>query len=299
MRVLLTGASGGLGAFVLETLLARGVEVVGWSGRKAETRFGVSLSPIDLGDQAALIERLDAANADAVLHLAAIASAEEARRNPTRARRINIHATEKIAQWCSRHDRKLIFTSTDMVFDGARAWNAEEDLAAPILEYARTKLKAEEHVRKCSRGLVARVALLYGFTKSGRPTFFDRAFNDLKQGKPRAFFEDEFRTPLSFEAAAGILADLIEIDASGTLHVGGRERLSRFDLMRRAAGALGLDAGLVQANRRDEVGSIEPRPADLSLDTTKLAKLLPEAPRRNIEESLSAGSFSRAEGSLQ
>ena len=187
MRILLTGASGGLGAYVLEKLIARGFEVVAWSGRSATMRAGVQLRTIDLEDKNALISRLDEANAEAILHLAAIASAKEVRRNQSRARRVNVDATETIAQWCSHHNRKLIFTSTDMVFDGSRAWNKEDDRAEPILEYGRTKREAEDHVRKCPRGLVARVALLFGFSKCDRSTFFDRAIDDLKLGKERVF----------------------------------------------------------------------------------------------------------------
>ena len=128
-----------------------------------------------------------------------------------------------------------------MVFDGSKAWNREDDPAEPILAYGRTKREAEPHVLACPGGLVARLSLLYGPSRCGRPAFFDRTMDALRRGEPRAFFEDEFRTPLDLATAAATLASLAATDAVGTVHVAGAERVSRFELVRRAAIALGID----------------------------------------------------------
>ena len=138
------------------------------------------------------------------------------------------------------------------------------------------------------RGLVARVSLLYGFSRSGRPAFFDRTIASLRRGEPQTLFEDEYRTPLDLATAATALIRLAEAGATGLVHVGGSERMSRFDLIRRAAVALGIDAGLVRANRRADAVSPEPRPADVSLDTTRLASILPDLRRPSIEDVLAA-----------
>ena len=73
---------------------------------------------------------------------------------------------------------------------------------------------------------------------------------------------------------------------AGIVHVAGRERVSRYELMRRVASSLGFDAGLVRANRREDVVLAEPRPADVSLDTSRLASLLPDLDRPTIEEAI-------------
>ena len=154
------------------------------------------------------------------------------------------------------------------------------------MAYGRTKLDAEGPVLAIPGGVVARVSLLFGPSRSGRPYFFDRAVEGLRAGEPQTFFEDEYRTPLHLSAAAAILIRLAESDLSGIVHVAGAERVSRFDLMRRAATALGLDAGLVRPNRRGDAALPEPRPADVSLDTTRLASAFPDMPRPTIEEAL-------------
>ena len=286
MRILLTGASGQLGAYLIDRLAPRGHALLAWSGSKPGNRFGIAMTPVDLLDGEATLQALDHASPDAVIHAAAISSAEAVRFDPEKATRINVEATNRIAGWCDRHDRRLVFTSTDLVFDGSRSWNREDDPAEPVLAYGRTKRQAEPAVLAIPKGVVARLSLLFGPSWSGRDAFFDKAVGALLKGERRAYFEDEYRTPLDLGTAAEALSLLAEGEMTGLFHVAGRQRMSRFQLMRRVAVALGLDPLLVEANRRGQVDLPEPRPADVSLDTTRLAAALPEFRRPTIEEAL-------------
>ncbi|MDR3635069.1 MAG: sugar nucleotide-binding protein [Isosphaeraceae bacterium] len=289
MRVVLTGASGQLGAYLLETLVVAGFDVRAWSGHTQGSRDGVVFRAVDLTDADATALALAADEPDVVLHAAALSAAEAVRREPERARMVNVEATARFAQWCTERDRRIIFTSTDLVFDGSRPWWTEADAAAPLLEYGRTKRDAERAVLATPRGLVARISLLFGASRCGRPAFFDRAVAAFRAKEPQHFFADEYRTPLDYATAGDVLARLVESDAVGLLHVAGRERMSRYELMRRIAIALRLDEGTVLANRRDDVPMAEPRPADVSLDTSRLARRFPDLRRPTIEEALGSG----------
>ena len=194
-----------------------------------------------------------------------MSAADAVRQNPQEGWRVNVEGTAWLADWCREHDRRLVFTSTDLVFDGARGWYREDDAPGPILAYGRTKAAAEALVLEVPRGLVARISLLFGPSRIGRGSFFDRALAGLKAGQPQVFFEDEFRTPLDYATAALALIRLAQTEVRGIVHVAGRERVSRFQLMERTARTLGLDPGLVRANRREDVKLAEPRPADVSL----------------------------------
>ena len=136
------------------------------------------------------------------------------------------------------------------------------------------------------RGLVARLSLLYGPSRSGREGFFDRTISALRAGEPQAFFTDEHRTPLDYATAARALVRLAESETLGTIHLGGPERLSRFELMSRAAGAMGIDPTLVKPNRRADVPFAEPRPADLSLDSSRLNRLFVDLAFPQVENAL-------------
>ena len=99
MKILITGASGQLGAYLLEEAPRLGHSVVGWSGARAERRGAVDLEPVDLADLDAIEPALDRANPAAIIHAAAISSAEGVRLDPARAELINVRATRRIAEW--------------------------------------------------------------------------------------------------------------------------------------------------------------------------------------------------------
>lgn len=291
MRVLLTGASGQLGAYVLRSLLASEQTVTAWSGTVSGESLGVTLAPVDLADGAAIDRGLEVADPTVIVHAAAVSTAEGVRLDPERGRLVNVDATDRLAAWSARHGRRIVYTSTDLVFDGSKPWNREGDPASPVLAYGRTKLAGERSILATPGGLVVRLSLLYGPSQSRRESYFDRTVAGLKRGEPQTFFEDEFRTPLDLATAAATLVRLAVSDATGLFHLGGAERLSRFELARRVAGTLGFDPALVRANLQRDVTFPEPRPADVSLDTARLAALLPDLRRPTVEEA-TAGMWS-------
>lgn len=289
MRVVVTGSSGQLGAYLLDGLRAQGHTVIAWSCTKAGTLRGVPLRRVELTDQGETERALAESDPDVVLHAAAISAAEAVRGDPERGWAVNVHGTEHLARWCRAHGRRIVFTSTDLVFDGTRSWYREDDPAQPVLEYGRTKCAAEQAVLAVPGGVVARISLLFGPSRCGRPSFFDRTIEALRRGEPQTLFVDEFRTPLHLATAAAILVRLAESEVAGRIHVAGPERVSRFELIRCAASVLGLDPSLVRGNRQADADLPEPRPADVSLDTSRLEALWPDLRAPSLEEVLGWG----------
>jgi dTDP-4-dehydrorhamnose reductase len=286
MRVVLTGASGQLGSYLVDRLQSAGHEVSAWSATDTGHRGVIALRPVDLTDPDLTNRALTEADPEVILHAAALSTAEGVRRDPGRGHAVNVEATARLAEWSDRHGRRLIFTSTDLVFDGSHAWNREDDPAEPVMAYGRTKRAAEPAVLATLRGLVARICLMYGPSRSGRESYFDRTLAGLRAGTPQTFFEDEYRTPLDYATVAEILVRLASSETTGILHLAGTERVSRVELIRRVATALGINPSLVLANRQADVPSPEPRPADVSLDTRRLAQELPDLDRPTIEEAV-------------
>jgi dTDP-4-dehydrorhamnose reductase len=215
-----------------------------------------------------------------------MSDAEAVRRDPDRARVVNVEAVAAVADWCGRNGRRLVFTSTDMVFPGTKPHSTEADEPRPILAYGESKRAAEREALAAPDSVVARICLLYGPTRNGRETFFDNAVARLREGEARTFFDDEFRTPLDYATAAEVIARLVDSPYRGLLHVGGAERLSRYQFMARAARGLGLDESLVRPNSRADASFAEPRPEDVSLDTSRLAALFPDLERPPVEEAV-------------
>jgi dTDP-4-dehydrorhamnose reductase len=276
MRLLLTGASGQLGSYLLRELRQHDLSVVAWSGQRSGDLLGIPLRPVNLEDPDAVAHAFREAEPSIVIHTAAQASVAACFRDPGSAWQINSQGSRVLAELAAQAGSRLLLVSTDLVFDGERGWYREEDVPAPLSEYGRTKAAAEQSVLAAPGGVVARVSLLFGPSLNGRPAFFDQQVAALRDRKPCTLFDDEWRTPLSLACAARGLAALARSDFQGVLHLGGPERLSRWEMGQRLAEFLGCDPSLLVAATRASVASPEPRPRDTSLDSSLWQRLFPE-----------------------
>jgi dTDP-4-dehydrorhamnose reductase len=278
MRLLLTGASGNLGAYLLRAFRDSGHSVVAWSGSKAGTRFGFCLEPVDLSNPAQVAGALARARPDVILHAAALASIAACSRQPDLARTINVEGTAQLASLAAERGTRLLLVSTDLVFDGRKGSYAETDRPAPLSVYGRSKAAAEEQVLKCPGAVVARVSLLFGPTLIFRPSYFDEQMTALKTGQPVRAFADEWRSPLGLETAARSLLALAESDYEGLIHLGGPQRLTRWDMAQQTAAVLWLDPRPIQRASQADVTTPEPRPRDTSLDSSRWRHWFPDQP---------------------
>jgi dTDP-4-dehydrorhamnose reductase len=167
----------------------------------------------------------------------------------------------------------LIFLSSGEVFDGQTGWYSEVDEPKPINVYGKTKLEAEHIVLKNPRHTVLRIVLTAGTSRKGDRSFVEDMCRAVKAGNKVTLYADEFRCPLPAGAIARAIWELILYDRPGLYHLGGRERLSRWEI----GEALlpwypELEGRLVRGSSRDHVGA--PRPTDLSLRCEKIQRLL-------------------------
>jgi len=286
MRVLVTGASGQLGGYLLRELAARNVETVAWSGSRRGSLFGADLRPVDLADRNAVAAAFRQARPDVVIHAGALARVADCFREPERARLVNSQGSAWITELAAETEVRLLHISTDLIFDGERGNYREDDAPAPLSVYGRTKADAETAVRSAPRTLVVRMSLLFGTSVVGRPTFFDEQVTAARNGKPIALFADEWRTPLSLKTAASALVALAQSKEAGILHLGGPERMSRLEMGERLAAFLGVCPSFIRAVRRGEAPSEEARPRDTSLDSSGWRALYPDHPWPSWEAAL-------------
>jgi dTDP-4-dehydrorhamnose reductase len=284
--ILITGASGQLGGYLLRQLQGAGARVTAWSHIRGGELLGFPLQSVDLGQRDAVIAAFRQVQPDAVLHLAACSAVADCYRNPELAQRINADGTALLAELAIAAGARIVYASTDMVFDGTKGHYCEEDSAQSLSVYGRSKKAGEAAVLAAPRGLVARLSLMFGPTLIGRPYFFDQQLRKMQDGQEVTWFEDEWRSPLALEAAAQAVLTLARSDVTGLLHVGGPERMSRLQMGQRLAAVHRLDPALVVPIKQASVPAPEPRPRDLSLDSTKWRGLFPTAWWPTWEEAL-------------
>jgi dTDP-4-dehydrorhamnose reductase len=286
MRLLLTGASGQLGGYLLRELQTFNASIAAWTGERTGEKFGVTWRPVDLANQDQVVTAFHDAQPSLVIHAGAITSVVDCYHDPLRAEQVNGKATALLTQLAADARARILFTSTDLVFDGNKGSYREQDPPSPLSEYGRSKVAAEKPILEYSRGTVVRVSLLYGPTLTGRPSFFDNLVESLRRGRSIPLFEDEWRTPLDLETAAQGIMGVADSDFVGLLHLGGPERLSRLEMGSRLAALIGCDPKVIVAAKRNSVKTAEPRPRDAALDSSLWRQLFPKQPWRPWKEAM-------------
>lgn len=256
----ITGAGGLIGSH-----LAAAKPAAGWTAR------GLTRDALDLADAAAVRHRFRAECPDLIIHCAALSGSVECEQHPARARAQNIEVTARLAELCA--GARLIFLSTDLVFDGRRGGYTELDSVNPMGVYAGSKAEAERIVLANPRHTVVRTSLNGGISPRGNRGFDEQARLAWRAGRTLRLFTDEFRCPIDASVTARAVWELVGADATGLFHVAGAERLSRF-----ALGGLLADRW-PEWNPRIEAASLAgydgpPRPPDCSLNCAKVQRLL-------------------------
>lgn len=304
--LLITGATGFLGQYLIAGARRRW-RVVGTFHRTrredaARLLAGIDSGRIDLTDFRDVREMLDAVRPQAVIHTAALADPNYCEQHPEESLRVNLQATVNLAGLCGDRGIPFVFTSTDLVFDGSRAPYAEDAPVAPLNLYGEHKALAEQAaLERYDEAAICRMPLMFGFSRSGRTPFFQRMVGEFQAGREMTLFADELRTPLSGSvAAAGLLlvaGSGLEDEAvnpkeieriRGLLHLGGRERISRYEMGTQILHILGLPGELAQPVSFRDVPSLAARAADVSLDSSRAYELGFDPPplRQQIERLL-------------
>ena len=240
-----------------------------------EEQGEVKYYSLDLLDTEKLTELYKKINPDALIHTAAMADIDFCQNNQDVAEKINVGVTKSLAALCKENGAKMIVCSTDTVFDGEKGMYTEEDSPNPINFYAETKVKAEKIVRALDNGVVTRLSLVMGLpVMGGGNSFLARTIEKLKLGESVRFPENEIRTPIDVVTLGQALVELAGNDFTGTVHLSGNDRLTRYDMARRIAERLGYSAGLINATNSNDMSGRAPRPDDASLDNSKARQLL-------------------------
>ena len=271
-RVLITGASG----FVGENLAHRFVQDCKLAlayGRTTPTGKASNVFSVDLSVRGNFSSALGDLTVDTVVHTAAIVNPDLCERDPRMALAINVEGTREVARWAEARGARMIFFSTDLVFDGKKGWYQEEDAPDPLNVYGRTKLDAEEQVAStCTQWVIVRLALSYGMTRGAKGDWTLAMRRALAAGRTLRLFTDQFRTPAYVDDTAEAVIRLARAGKNGIYHLGGTERVSRYEFGREFCSIFGLDEERLVPIRMEGADNAAPRAPDCSLDTAKLSR---------------------------
>ncbi len=286
MRVLVLGGTGFVGTAVMAELARRGEHPigVGTSPRaQPDPAFpgaAPTLVAADLSEPGAAQRLLTERRPDAVINLAAVPDIGPCRAAPERAQRLNTDLPGELAALCAEAGTRLVHVSTDQVFDGTRGGWTETDRAAPLHLYGETKLAGERAVlERDPAAAIVRPALVTGEAPAGRRSATTGLLAALARGETPNMFTDEVRSPVAVDDVARALVDLVRIPAAGVFHCGGPRAMTRYELACLELERRGRDSASVGQGTRAAAGLDRERPADLSLDSSRLIARLGWQPR--------------------
>ncbi|HLV85627.1 MAG TPA: SDR family oxidoreductase [Candidatus Sulfotelmatobacter sp.] len=268
--IVITGASGLLGSSLVALAHEQSREIMALCRRPLPHLEGVKQALIDLTDESKIRDLLRTLKPSAVIHCAAETNVDGCQDHPGTAEAINVTGARRIAEACAQINARMLYISTDSVFDGARGNYSEGDATGPLNVYAATKLRGEMAVLNANPlTAVARVTL-YGWSPRQRG-LAEWIFGQLSSGCEVPGFVDAVFCPLLANDLAEILFDMMDRGLSGLYHVVGSEAVSKFEFARCLASTFGLDPSRVTPARLSEAQLRAPRPPNTSLNTTKIS----------------------------
>ncbi len=224
MRTLILGGSGFLGSRLVESL----------NGSCQSTYYANPVFQgqikLDLANESSIRRCLVETKPDIIFHCGGLTDTDFCEANPNLANRVNCFGTNELLKV---FNGKMIYFSTDYVFDGESAPYNETAQTNPINQYGRTKLIAERKVLEKPQNLVVRVSGLYGFNKNNN-RFLDR----LRSNKVIKASQELLSTPTYIEDLARAVPDFMQM--SGVLHFSGEQSFSRYEFAEKVVKGLGL-----------------------------------------------------------
>jgi len=288
MRILVTGSSGLLGQKLLRALPTELHELHGLDltdeHDAASPHFTYHRQ--NLTERRETIELVKRIQPNVIIHTAAMTAVDLCETERERCWNINVKATEYLAAAALKVGARMIYISTDYVFDGTNGPYREEDVPCPISYYGRSKLAGENAIRGASNDWsIIRTIVLYGCGRGVKSSFVTWLLAELRSGRQVKIVNDQWGNATLADDLAAALDRFILMERKGLYHMGGYDFMNRWEFAVRIAGFFGLDEGLISPISTAELNQPARRPLRSGLVTDKAERELYYR-FHNTEESL-------------
>jgi dTDP-4-dehydrorhamnose reductase len=271
-KVIVLGAGGNIGLWVALGL-AKSHEVVAVAHDYIPPQLPRAIK-LDITRTDEVVGLITATRPAAVVNLSAMADPDACEKNPALARKVNIDGAANVAHACAEVGARLVYYSSDLVFDGKKSLYAENDTPNPLSIYGETKLRGEVASLEINPGMTAilRTAIVYGKGSGKRPSFIESTIEKSRDGMGIVAFTDQYRSFLYVEDSANAVAGIIDRKLAGVYHAGGDDRMSRYEFMLTLFKKMNLPQETLVPAKMTGVFGAAPRPADCSLSSEKLKR---------------------------
>ncbi len=256
MKVLVTGVRGQLGHDVVNELEKRG-----------HTAVGVDIDEMDITDVVSVDQVIKEAAPDGVIHCAAYTAVDAAEDNVELCRRVNARGTENIARVCRELNCKMMYISTDYVFNGqgTRPWEPDDE-RQPLNVYGQTKYEGELAVEQLEKYFIVRIAWVFGVNGKN---FIKTMLNLGKTRDTLTVVCDQIGSPTYTYDLARLLVDMIETDRYGRYHATNEGLCSWHEFAVEIFRQAGMKVNVIPVTS-DQYPARAKRPANSRMDKSKL-----------------------------
>jgi dTDP-4-dehydrorhamnose reductase len=279
-RFLITGGSGFVGWNLCRFLKERHEIYTSFCEHPFQIE-GCRFLQIDLTRKTPVLEAIGSCKPAIIIHAAAISSPDVCEQNKTLAWEVNVAGTQNILDAALQYKCRVVYISTDLVFDGERGNYAETDMPAPVNYYGLTKQEGEKLCLQSGADvIVVRITLQYGRGNGVHSSFSDWLMTNLQSGKQVSLFTDQYRTMTwVHDTALGLEIAALNGTAKEIYHLTSPERVSRYEFGRLFASAFNLPQSLLKKSLMEEVPAAARRPKDVSLNGEKFLRQFNYQPR--------------------
>ncbi len=278
-KILVTGANGLLGQYLVPLLLKEGYTVIGVG--KGACRLPPETGPFtwydaDITNDPLLQGILQKEQPATVVHAAAVTQVDDCQLNQEQCEAVNVRATAQLVLSAEAVSRHFIYISTDFVFDGEKGDYTEADDLNPVSWYGFTKMQAESIVETCEISFaIVRTCLVYGAVLAGtRNNIIDWVRKSLEAGKKIKVVNDQWRTPTYVEDLARGILLVIQQNATGTYHISGKDKVTPYEMALQTAAICQLDASLIEQADAGSFSQPARRPPRTGFDISKARQQL-------------------------
>jgi dTDP-4-dehydrorhamnose reductase len=269
-NILITGSGGFIGSYVYHSLSEAGFVVYGIDRIIKPTVDEV----VDLTKQDDLLNVLNSQKPDVIIHLAAYSNVEMCESDHLRCFNNNVLPTALMTNWAWHSGARVIFISSDYVFNGDKGNYCEEDVEQPLQNYGVTKLIGEKIVSTLSNSVILRPTVVYGWDIDGM-NFFMQLYRSQLEKKEKRIPIDQISNPTYVGDLCELIKKLVENSSvSGTYLATGNESFNRYEFAKHISDNMNWDENILQPVKTEYFGQIAKRPLNNSTNSSKICDIL-------------------------
>lgn len=272
-KVLFTGATGLLGGYFLSNI-PKGFKVIGTFNNNSNIK-SKSLYSLDITSKEDVLQFFKKFKPDIVVHAASIGNVDYCETHKEEAHEVNVKGTKNVLYACREINAKVIFTSSNAVYNGKKAPYIERSKLSPLDVYGKTKAEGELVVRQSTIPyVIVRLMTMYGWPQTGgRSNPVKWIIEELKSNRKINVVDDIYNNHLYAGQAASVIWAIIKKNKKNEIYnLSGKDCISRYELALKVAKVFDLDSSLINSVKSDFFKNIAKRPKNTCFVTQKIEK---------------------------